>query len=125
MVGGRKQAGPDCVDLKVGGPEHRKHAGGIDGAGKVAAQVCPSLARYLRPRRDPAVEGLAYLGKVERDSRRWLTPELSEAEDRRAQVAPAAVREAGITGKPVEDGLQRGRAGGGGRGSDFHRFALR
>ena len=91
-----------------------------------------SLRRFAHRLRDicarvghHAVEGLAYLGKVERDSRRWLTPELSEAEDRRAQVAPAAVREAGITGKPVEDGLQRGRAGGGGRGSDFHRFALR
>ena len=75
--------------------------------GKVAAQVGPALARYLRLRGHHAVEGAADVGKVERDRRRRLALELGEAEDRRAQVALAAVREGRVTGKPIENGLQR------------------
>ena len=106
LVGGRKQAGPDLVDLEVGGPEHRQQAGGLDGAGKVAAQVCPALARYLRPRRDHAVEGLADRGKVKGDRRRRLAFQLRVAQDRRAQVALAAFRAvAGFKAQPIEYSL--------------------
>jgi hypothetical protein len=68
LCGGRKQAGPNLVDLEVGGLEHRQQARGVDGAGKVAAQVGPPLPRYLRGRQH-AVESLADLGKIERNVR--------------------------------------------------------
>ena len=48
--------------------------------GKVAAQVRPPLARYLRPRRHHPVERPADVGKVKWDRRRRLTHELREAE---------------------------------------------
>ena len=116
LVGRRKKLGPDLIEVEVGGLEHRPQARGFDGGGKVAAQVGPALARDLGPGRHHAVEGPADVGKVERDRRRWLAPELGEAGDRRAQVALAAVREAAIGGKPIEDGLQRRRDGGLGEG---------
>ena len=42
LVGGRKQARPDLVDLEVGGPKHRQQARGVDGAGN------PLAVLYLR-----------------------------------------------------------------------------
>ena len=107
VVGRCKKLRPDLIEFEVGGLEHRPQARGFDGSGKVAAQVRKPLARYLGYGGHCPVEGPADIGKVERDCRRWLGPELREAGDRGAQVALARVRQAAITGKLIEDGLQR------------------
>ena len=61
----------------------------------------------------------ADVGEIERDCRRRLAPELGEAGDGRAQVAPAGVGEAGVTGKPIENALQGRRGGGLGKADRF------
>ena len=124
LVGRRKKPAPGLIEVEVGGLEHRPQAGGLDGGGEVAAQVRPPLGRYLGPGRHHAVEGPADVGKIERDGRRWLAPELGEAGDRRAQVALAASPRGRHGGKPIEHGLQRRRGGGLGKGIGLHRLAL-
>ena len=92
-------------------------------AAKVAAQIRPPLARYLARAGTMASRAARMLGKIQRDCRRWLVPKLREADDGRAQVAPAGAREVAIAGKPVDDSLQRRRRGGLGKGIGLHGFA--
>jgi hypothetical protein len=111
LVGRRKKPGPGLIEVEVGGLEHRPQTRGLDGPGKVAAQIRRPLSRYLGLGGHHAVEGPADVGQVKGDCLRQLAPELREAGDRRTQVALAGVGEAAIAGKPIEDGLQRRRLG--------------
>ena len=88
-------------------------------AAKPLRRIAHRLREIFGPGRYHGVEGPADLGEVQRDCRRWSVLKLREADDGRAQVAPAGAREVAIAGKPVNDSLQRRRSGGLGKGIGF------
>ena len=85
-------------------------------AGSPIASAIPCLGRYH------PVEGLADHKEIDGDFRRRLSCECGELSDRRGEVAPTGAWEGNVTGKVVENALQRRYGGGLRDGTHFHRF---